>query len=110
MRPNTGHILRVQHRLLQPPSQSPPRRLAGHLTVPQLARTLEVPVHWLDDHLHRGTLAVTKDPTTGVSGFPDQPHTLQMFQDLTAGTRQQRRWHEAPPSGSDVPDAVEKGL
>jgi hypothetical protein len=110
VRPTPVTIIRLKHRLLQKHSQAPPRRMAGDLTVPQIARTLEVPVHWLDDHIHRGTLEVPKDPTTGWYGFPDQPHTLTLFQDLNAGQRRTRRCHEAPPSGADAADVVEKGL
>jgi hypothetical protein len=62
------------------------------------------------DHIHRGTMAVTKDPTTGLYVFPDRPQTLKMFKDLKAGTRRKIRLHEDPLSGSRAPDAVEKGL
>jgi hypothetical protein len=110
VRPHTVTIIRLKHRLFQKHRQSHPRRMAGYLTVPQIARTLEVPVHGMYDHIHRGTLEVTKDPTTGLSVFPDQPHTLKMFKDLKAGKRRKLRFHEDPLRGSDVPDAVEKGL
>jgi hypothetical protein len=108
--PSTVKIIRLKQRLFQKPSQSHPRRMAGYLTVPPIARTLEVPVHWMDDHINRGTIEVTKDPTTGLYLFPDQPHTLEMFKDLKAGKRRKLRFHEDPPSGSDAPDAVEMGL
>jgi hypothetical protein len=78
--------------------------------VPQIACALAVPVHWMYDHIHRGTMAVTKDPTTGLYVFPDRPQTLKMFKDLKAGTRRKIRLHEDPLSGSRAPDAVEKGL
>jgi hypothetical protein len=103
-------IIRLKHRLFQKHTQSHPRRIAGYLTVPQIARTLEVPVHWMYDHIHRGTIEVTKDPTTGLYVFPDQRHTLKLFKDLKAGKRRTLRFHEDPPSGSDAPDAVEKSL
>jgi hypothetical protein len=64
--PNTVRLMRVQQRLVQQRSQSHPRCIAGSLTVPQIAHALEVSVHWIDDHLHRGTIAITKDPTTKV--------------------------------------------
>jgi DNA invertase Pin-like site-specific DNA recombinase len=110
VRPNTVKIIRLKHRLFQKHSQSHPRRIAGYLTVPQIARTLEVPVHWLYDHIHRGTIEVPKDPTTGLYVFPDQPHTLKLFKDLKAGKRRTLRFHEDPPSGSNAADVVEKGL
>jgi hypothetical protein len=110
VRPNTVKIIRLKHRLFQKHAQSHPRRIAGDLTVPQIARTLEVPVHWMYDHLHRGTIEVTKDPTPGLYVLPDQRHTLKLFKDLKAGKRRTLRFHEDPPSDSDAPDAVEKGL
>jgi DNA invertase Pin-like site-specific DNA recombinase len=110
VRPTTVKIIRLKHRLFQKHSQSHPRRMAGYLTVPQIARTLEVPVHWMYDHIHRSTIEVTKAPTTGLYLFPDQPHTLKMFKDLKAGKRRKLRFHEDPLSGSDAPDAVEEGL
>jgi hypothetical protein len=108
--PHTVKIIRLQQRLLPKHSQSHPRRMAGYLTVPQIAHTLEGPVQWIYDPINRGTIAVTKNPTTGWYVFPDQPHTLKMFKDLKAGKRRKLRFHEDPPSGSKAPDAVEKGL
>jgi hypothetical protein len=110
VRPNTVKSIRLQHRLFHKHSQSHPRRMAGDLTVPPIARTLEVPVHWMDDHIHRGTSAVTTDPTTGLDGLLDPPPTLKLFKDLQAGKRRKLRFPEDPPSGSDAPAAVEQGL
>jgi hypothetical protein len=108
--PNTVRLLRLQQRLLQKCTQSHPRHLAGYLTVPQLACALAVPVHWIYDHIYRGTIAVTKDPTTGLYRFPDQPQTLKLFKDLKAGKRRNIRFRANPLSGSRAPDAIAEGL
>jgi hypothetical protein len=104
--PNTVRIIRLQHRLFQQRSQSHPRRIAGFLTVPQVAGTLEVPVHWIDDHIHRGTIAITKDPTTRLYVFPDRPQTLQLFKALQSGKRRHIQFHQSPRSGSRSPEAA----
>jgi DNA invertase Pin-like site-specific DNA recombinase len=98
--PNTVRLLRLKQRLFQKRSQSHPRRIAGYLTVPQIACALAVPVYWMYDHINRGTIAVTKDPTTGLYMFPDRPQMLKMFKELKAGKRRKIRFHEDPLSGS----------
>jgi DNA invertase Pin-like site-specific DNA recombinase len=104
--PNTVRCIRLKHRLFQQRSQSHPRRIAGALTVPQIARVLEVPVHWLYDHVHRGTIAIPKDPTTRLYLFPDQPETLRLFKALKAGKRRTIRFPAGPLSGAASPEAA----
>jgi Recombinase zinc beta ribbon domain len=106
--PNTVRCIRLQHRLFQKRSQSHPRRIAGVLTVPQIARAVAVPVHWIYDHINRGTIAITKDPTTRLSLFPDRPQTVKRLKELKAGTRRQIRFPNSPDSGSKSPDATGK--
>jgi hypothetical protein len=90
--PSTVRILRLRHRLLRKRSQSHPRRIAGHLTVPQLARTLRITPHWIYDRIHNGTIQVALDPTTNLYLFPDQPKTITLFKQLRAGKLQQLRF------------------
>lgn len=104
--PSTVRGIRLQHRLFQQRSQSHPRRIAGALTVPQVARVLEVPVHWIYDHIHRGTIAITKDPTTRLYLFPDQPQTLRLFKELKAGKRRNIRFPEGPCRGAETLEAT----
>jgi len=85
--PNTVKIIRLKPRLVQPRSQSPPRRMAGDLTVPQVARALEVPVHWIYDHINRGPIEIPQDDETRRSVFPDRSTTLQQFKELKSGER-----------------------
>jgi DNA invertase Pin-like site-specific DNA recombinase len=90
--PSTVRILRLRHRLLRKRSQSHPRRIPGHLTVPQLARTLGITPHWIYDRIHNGTIQVALDPTTKLYLFPDQPRTITLFKQLRAGTLQSLRF------------------
>src|SRR5262249_21162249 len=90
--PSTVRLLRLRHRLFRKRSQSHPRRIAGHLTVTQLARTLGIKPHWIYDRIHNGTIRVQCDPKTGLFLFPDQPKTLTLFQQLQAGKLQKLRF------------------
>jgi hypothetical protein len=83
--PSTVRLLRLRHRLLRQRSQSHPRRLPGHLTVPQLARALGVTPHWIYDRIHNGTIRVALDPQRGLYLLPDQPRTIALFKQLRAG-------------------------
>ena len=72
--------------------QSHPRRIAGHLTVPQLAEKLRISPHWIYDRIHNGTIRVTKDKQTRLYLFPDHPKTLERFRRLIAGRLQNLRF------------------
>jgi len=83
--PSTVRAIRLRHRILRRESQSHPRRIAGSLTVPQLAERLCVPRHWIYDRIHNGTIRVAKDAATGSYLFPDKPEVLQNFKRLLTG-------------------------
>jgi hypothetical protein len=83
--PSTVRTIRLRHRIFVTRHQSHPRRVSGHLTVPQLARKLHVSVHWIHDRIHNGTIRVTKDNQSGLYLFPDRPKTLERFHKLIAG-------------------------
>jgi hypothetical protein len=78
--------IRLRHRVLRQRHQSHPRRIAGRLTVPQLARVLGVTPHWLYDRIHNGTIPATKDPAIGLYLFPDDPVIVERLRALSAGT------------------------
>jgi hypothetical protein len=77
--PSTVKGLRLKLGLMQHRSQSHPRRIAGYLTVPQLAKALASTPHWVYHQIKRGTGAITRDAATGRSLFPDTPQTLAAF-------------------------------
>ena len=90
--PSTVRICRLRHRLFRTRSQSHPRRIAGYLTVPQLARALKITPHWIYDRIHNGTIQAKRDPKTNLYLFPDQPRTLTLFRQLRAGKLQKLRF------------------
>jgi DNA invertase Pin-like site-specific DNA recombinase len=87
--PSTVRTIRLKHGRMQQRHQSHPRRVAGYLTVPQLARRLGVSPHWLYDRLANGRIQLAKDPATGLYLFPEEPTTVEHLQQLQAGTRMQ---------------------
>src|SRR5262249_49672887 len=89
--PSTVRILRLRHRLFRKRSQSHPRRIAGLLTVPQVARRLGITLHWVYDRIHNGTIEIARDPQTNLYLFPDRAETIALFKQLRAGKLQQLR-------------------
>lgn len=83
--PSTVKSIRLRHRLLVKRSQSHPRRIAGSLTLSQIAERLQVSPHWLYDRIHNGTIQVNKDPEWQLYLFPDKPSTLTLFRKLRKG-------------------------
>ena len=83
--PSTVRSIRLRHGLLLKRSQSHPRRVPGHLTIPQLAARLGVSAYWIYDRVHNGTIAITRDERTGLYLFPDAPGTLDQLRRLRAG-------------------------
>jgi hypothetical protein len=80
--PSTVQTIRLKHRIFRKRSQSHPRRVAGYLTVPQIAKALGICVYWIYHRIDNGTIQVTKDPDTGLYLFPDEPATLEMLTQL----------------------------
>jgi len=90
--PSTVQGIRLKLGLMQQRSQSHPRRIAGYLTVPQLAKALAITPHWVYHQIERGTVAITRDAATGLYLFPDTPQTLEAFRQLRAGQRTELRY------------------
>lgn len=86
--PSTVRAIRLRHGIIRKQSQSHPRRITGFLTVPQIAKTLDIPRHWIYDRINKGVIHVTKDSPTGLYLIPDNPKTIEQFQKLIAGTIQ----------------------
>ncbi len=90
--PSTVKIIRLKGGLMRQRSQSHPRRIAGCLTVTQIARQLDLTVHWIYDRIHNATIEVTKDAATNLYLFPDEPATLERFKELKAGNLKKLRF------------------
>ena len=83
--PSTVKSIRLRHGLMVKRSQSHPRRIAGFVTLPQIAEQLQVTPHWIYDRIHNGTIQVSKDPEWQLYLFPDKPSTLTLFRKVRDG-------------------------
>jgi DNA invertase Pin-like site-specific DNA recombinase len=83
--PSTVKGIRLKHRVFVTRSQSHPRRIAGYLTVPQVAAALGISPYWFYDRIKKGVIGISRDQSTGLYLFPDTPETLEQFRDLQAG-------------------------
>jgi hypothetical protein len=84
--------IRLKLGLMQQRSQSHPRRIAGYLTVPQLAKALGLTPHWVYHQIKRGTVVIQRDAQTRLYLFPDRPETLEAFRQLRAGHLREVRY------------------
>ena len=84
----------IRRKLGLMPQRSPshPRRIAGSLTVPQLAEALGSTPHGVYHQSKRGTVVIQRDAQTRLSLFPDCPETLEAFRQLRAGQRSELRY------------------
>jgi hypothetical protein len=90
--PSTVQAIRLKHGQFQVRSQSHPRSIPGYLTLPQVARALDVKPHWIYHHINRGRIQVTKDVETGLYLFPDNPNTLEQFRKFKSGVLKNLRF------------------
>ena len=90
--PSTVKGIRLKVGLRQQRSQSHPRRIAGGLTVPPLAKALGITPPWVYHQIKRGTVVIQRDAQTRRSLFPDRPETLEAFGQLRAGHLSERRY------------------
>jgi hypothetical protein len=84
--PSTVKGIRLKLGLMQHRSQSHPRRIAGYLTVPQLAKALGITPHWVYHQIKRGTVVLQREAQTRRSLFPDRPETLAALGPWRAGS------------------------
>jgi hypothetical protein len=84
--PSTVKTIRLKHHIFQKRCQSHPRRITGHLTLPQVARALDVKPQWMYHLINKGCIQISKDADTGLYLFPDKPETLAAFRQLKEGT------------------------
>jgi DNA invertase Pin-like site-specific DNA recombinase len=82
---STVKSIRLRHGLMVKRSQSHPRRIAGFLTLSQIAEQLQITPHWIYDRIHNGTIQVRKDSEWQLYLFPDKPSTLTSFRKLRDG-------------------------
>lgn len=77
--------MRLRHGRLHRYKGPRPRRMAGFLTIPQIAAAVGVKPHWLSHLLSRGRIVRQREEETGLSLFPDSPKTREAFRQLRDG-------------------------
>jgi hypothetical protein len=90
--PSTVRGVRLKHKIFQVRSQSHPRRVPGHLTLPQVADALNLTPHWIYDRINNGRIQVSKNPDSNLYLFPDEPETLARFKKLKQGQLKKLRF------------------
>lgn len=83
--PSTVRTARYRLGLLRSRSQSHPRNVPGSLTVSQVAQKLAVGNPWVYDRIYNGRIRITRDATTGLYLFPDEPATIEELRELKEG-------------------------
>src|SRR5512142_1695952 len=83
--PSTVQYIRLRHRVFTNHRQSHPRKVAGYLTVPQVAEKLKIERDWIYHRIHTGTIEVARDPARQLYLFPDTAETVRRFRQLVAG-------------------------
>jgi DNA invertase Pin-like site-specific DNA recombinase len=81
---STVRGVRLSKGILLKEHQSHPRRAAGFLTIPQLAKKLGISKRWIHDRIKLGTIKPNKDPKVHCYLFPDTQETLDEFHSLIA--------------------------
>jgi DNA invertase Pin-like site-specific DNA recombinase len=81
---STVRLVRLRLGFLRKAHQSHPRRVKGHLTVPQLAKKLGVSRWWISDRIHNRTIQPKKDAKAKCYTFPDTPETMAKLRALVA--------------------------
>jgi DNA invertase Pin-like site-specific DNA recombinase len=103
--PSTVRNVRLAHGLFLVRSQSHPRQIPGHLTIPQLARLLDVKPHWVYHQIKTGRIQVTKDQHTGLYLFPDRPDTLAQLRGLYDRQTESVTFGQIPTPNAATADA-----
>src|SRR5919204_3550182 len=82
---STVQLIRLRHGRLHRYWGPRPRRVAGSLTIPQIATAVGVKSHWIYHLISRGRIGVKRDEETGLYRFPDRPETLEAFRQRREG-------------------------
>jgi DNA invertase Pin-like site-specific DNA recombinase len=94
---STVRGVRLSQNILRRQHQSHPRRKPGFLTIPMLAKKLNVSRNWIHDRIKHGTITPVKDAELNCYLFPDTEETLVEFRAVIAEFEQKmgrRRGHQ----------------
>lgn len=84
---STVKTIRLKNNIFLKKWQSHPTKVPGYFTIPQIAKILKVPSHWLYDRINNGQIKIRKDDSIGKGKylFEDKPETVKMFMDFKDG-------------------------
>ena len=68
--PSTVQTIRLQLRIFKRPNQSKSRLISGYLTIPQLAKVLDLPLYWFYDRIRKGPNPNREKPGDGLILIP----------------------------------------
>lgn len=88
----TGQLIRLRHGRLPRYWGPRPRRVAGALTIPQIANAVGVKPHGIYHLISCGRIKVQRDAETGRYLFPDQPETLEALRQFRDGQLPELRY------------------
>jgi DNA invertase Pin-like site-specific DNA recombinase len=83
--PSTVKSIRLNGGCLQRYRGPRPRRVADHLTVPQIAKEVGVKAHWIYHLIRRRRVNVDRDAATDMYLFPNRPDVVEEFRRLKTG-------------------------
>lgn len=90
--PSTVRTIWLNHGLRRRPQPvSKPRSIPRKLTVLQLIKVLDMPLHWVYMRIERGEIQIVLDPERKVYLFPDMPEAIAQMKKLKAGRIQSVR-------------------
>jgi len=89
---STVQLIRLRHGRLHRYWGPRPRRVAGSLTIPQIATAVGGKSHGIYHLISRGRIGVKRDEETGLYLCPDRPETLEAFRQLRDGQIIERRY------------------
>ncbi|WP_174133537.1 MerR family transcriptional regulator, partial [Wolbachia endosymbiont of Atemnus politus] len=84
---STVKTIRLKNNIIRTKHQSHPLKVHGYLTVPQIAKILNVTTHWLYDRINNGQIKIRKDDskTRGKYLFENTPETVRILMDFKHG-------------------------
>jgi len=89
--PSSVRSIRLKHRLFQVAHQSHPRRIAGYLTISQVAEAVGVKLHWIYDRIHNGSIHIKQNVKNKMYLFPNNATVLAKIKKLKNGDLKQIR-------------------
>ena len=89
---NTVKCWRINNKVYRARKYSFPRKIEGKLTIPQIAKRIDVKSHWVYHHINQGRILIKKDKETKLYLFPDNKKTIYDFKKFKSGSIKKLRY------------------